>query len=310
MANWQEVKILINRTALEGAYAVLDKWGIANFAEEDSALINHAQEMGWGDYFPEVEHSEQVTITFYVPEPKFSVEKLEELKGDLLELHRYGFVPGPVVVSDGKISEADWAHAWKAYYRPLRVGRVWIQPSWECSQEEPKGVDLTVHLDPGMAFGSGTHPTTAMCIQFLQDLNIDKRLLWDVGTGSGILAIVAAKLGAHVQAVDIDPVAVKVARENRDRNNLTFSVEQGSLGDLEGTPHVVVANIVAHVIGPMLGDIQRVLAPGGFFIAAGVIEERDPEIRSLAQDAGLRLLRRRQEGEWVGYLFGRGDESG
>ncbi|HBN95709.1 MAG TPA: 50S ribosomal protein L11 methyltransferase [Firmicutes bacterium] len=307
MANWQEVKIVINRAAVEGAYAVLDNWGIANFAEEDSALINHAQEMGWGDYFPEIQHSEQVTITCYFSEPTFSSEKLQELKGDLVDLHRFGFDPGPVVVQLGEISEADWAHAWKAYYRPLRVGRVWIQPSWEPLEQETKGTDLIVYLDPGMAFGSGTHPTTAMCIQFLQDLNLDGKLLWDVGTGSGILAIVAAKLGAHVQAVDIDPVAVKVAKENMELNDLTFSVEQGSLGDLEGNPQVVVANIVAHVIGPMLKDVQRVLAPRGFFVAAGVIEERDPEILSLAQDAGLRLLRRTQVGEWVGYLFGRGD---
>lgn len=171
----------------------------------------------------------------------------------------------------------------------------------------PKGVDITIHLDPGMAFGSGTHPTTAMCIQFLQDLNLDGKVLWDVGTGSGILAIVAAKLGAQVQAVDIDPVAVRVARENMALNDVHFSVQQGSLEHLEGTPDVVVANIVAHVIGPMLKDVRSVLGPKGFFIAAGVIEERDPEILSLAQDAGLRLLRRTQVGEWVGYLFGRGD---
>jgi ribosomal protein L11 methyltransferase len=307
MAKWQTVRIMINRAALEGAYAVLDNWGIESFAEEDTDLVAHAQEMGWGDYFPEVTHSEQVAITCYFPDQKFGEAQLEELKGDLEGLRQFGFEPGLVVVQQGKISEADWANAWKAYYRPLRIGRVWVQPSWEPLEGAPSGVDLTIHLDPGMAFGSGTHPTTAMCIQFLQDLNLNGRMLWDVGTGSGILAIVAAKLGAQVRAVDVDPVAVKVARENRDLNKLAFSVEEGSLGGLEGTPEVVVANIVAHVIGPMLQDIQRVLAPGGFFIAGGVIQEKDSEILSLAREAGLRLLRRVSAGEWVGYLFQRGD---
>ena len=307
MADWQEVKIVINRTAVEGAYGILDNWGIESYAVDDSELMNHAQEMGWGDYFPELMHSEQVTITCYFPEQGFSQEKLQELQRDLLALREFGFDPGPVVVQSGEINEADWAHAWKAYYHPIRIGRILIQPSWEPLEQELDGVDLTIHLDPGMAFGSGTHPTTAMCIQFLQELNLEDRVVWDVGTGSGILAIVAARLGGKVRAVDIDPVAVKVARENRDLNKLGFSIEQGSLLDLPGSPQVVVANIVAHVIGPMLPDIQRVLAPGGFFIAAGVIEDRDVEILSLAERAGFRLLRRVQQGEWMGYLFQRGD---
>ncbi len=307
MSNWQEIRMKVNRTALEGAYAVLDKWGIDNFAEEDLTLIDHAKEMGWGDYFPEVTPDEQVTISCYFPGQQFSQEKLQQLKMDLEELSQFGFDPGPILVTQGEIKEEDWAHAWKAYYRPLQIGRVRIQPSWEPVE---RGLDdgvLTVYLDPGMAFGSGTHPTTAMCIQFIQNLNLTGKELWDVGTGSGILAIVAAKLGASVQAVDVDPVAVKVARENRDLNGLSFSIEEGSLSNLTGSPQVVVANIVAHVIGPMLGDVQQALAPGGFFIATGVIQEKDPEILSLAHEAGLRLLRRSQTGEWVGYLFQRGD---
>ncbi|NLL42854.1 MAG: 50S ribosomal protein L11 methyltransferase [Firmicutes bacterium] len=307
MAIWQEVRIMINRSAVEGAYAVLDKWGIDNFAEDDSGLINHAAEMGWGDYFPEKAPSEQVTITCYFPEAQLSLEQLEQLRQDLLNLEQFGFDPGQVAVLQGNVDEEDWAHAWKAYYRPLRVGRVWIQPSWETGDVDDGEVDIVVRLDPGMAFGSGTHPTTAMCIEFLQSLNLTGKMLWDVGTGSGILAIVAAKLGAQVQAVDIDPVAVKVARENRDINNVAFAVEQGSLNDLEGTPHVIVANIVAHVIGPMMEDVRRALGPGGFFIAAGVIQDKDAEILSLAKDADFRLLRRVARGEWVGYLFQRGE---
>lgn len=306
MANWQEVKIMINRTAVEGAYAVLDRWGIDNFAVEDSAFMDQAQELGWGDYFPEFTPSDQVTITCYFPEQRLLAAELEQIKGDLLKLVEFGFEPGPVVVSEGEVHEDDWAQAWKAYYHSLRIGCVRIQPSWESLDEAQEG-DVVVYLDPGMAFGSGTHPTTAMCIEFLQSLNLEERKLWDVGTGSGILAIVAAKLGAKVEAVDIDPVAVKVAMENRELNQVEFPIFQGSLENLSGTPQVIVANIVAHVIGPMLPDVNKTLAPGGFFIAAGVIQDRDPEILSLASEAGLHLLRRVQQGEWVGYLFQRGE---
>lgn len=306
MAKWQEVTIRINRDALEGASVVLEKWGIENFAVEDSALVQEAEERGWGDYFPPVEGGEQVTIACYFSEDFLTQEQLEELRQDLEQLSQFGFETGSVVVQTGEVEEEDWAHAWKEYYRPLRIGQVLIQPSWEPLGEEAQGA-LVVELDPGMAFGTGTHPSTAMCIEFLQDLNLENRLLWDVGTGSGILAIVAAKLGAKVEAVDVDPVAVRVTKENRDRNEVQFSVFRGSLEDLRGEPQVIVANIIADVIGPMLPQVQQVLAPRGFFIASGVIQNRDEEIRSLAKDAGLKLLRRKGRGEWVAYLFQRGD---
>lgn len=307
MTSWQEVQIVINRTALEGTYAVLDNWGIESFAVEDTALIDDAERMGWGDYFPEREHSEQVIITCYFAEEYFDLERVQQLKTELEGLRQFDFDPGSVAVKLGTIAESDWADLWKQYYRPLRIGRVLIQPSWEEAKPQAAGVDLVVHLDPGMAFGSGTHPTTAMCIEILQNLNLAERVLWDVGTGSGILAIVAAKLGAKVQAVDIDPVAVKVASENRDLNRVAFSIKQGSLGDLSGVPQVIVANIIADVIGPMMEDVYAFLAPEGLFVAAGVIQARDEEMLSLAKGAGFRLLRRLQSGEWVGYLFQRGD---
>lgn len=306
MAKWQEVKITLNRAAVEGAYALLEQRGIENYAVEDSALIDQAQELGWGDYFPLVTPSEQVTIICYFPE-EVPLRDLEELRAGLVALGDFGLDPGPVQVQSGFVQEEDWAHAWKAYYQPQRIGRVLIQPSWEKDQREARDWELIVHLDPGMAFGSGAHPTTAMCVEFLQELNLEDRILWDVGTGSGILAIVGAKLGAQVQAVDLDPVAVRVAKENRDLNDLDFPVSQGTLEDLEGRPQIIVANIVAHVIGPMLPRIHELLQPGGFFIAAGVIEDRDQEILTLASQAGLRLLRRVQRGEWVSYLFQRSE---
>lgn len=306
MGSWQELRIVINRTALEGAYAVLDRWGIGNIAEEDSALVQEAQRLGWGDYFPVVEPSQKATLICYLAEKMDKAAQLE-LRRDLEGLREYGFDPGQVVIFEGTVQEEDWAQAWKQYYHPVRIGQVLIQPAWEAGEEEGAPGQVVIYLDPGMAFGTGTHPSTAMCLEFLQQLNLEGRLVWDVGTGSGILALAAAKLGAQVEAVDIDPVAVQAAKENRDLNGLNFPVKQGTLDDLQGTPQVIVANIVAHVIKPLMPKVQEVLAPRGFFIASGVIKERDQEILAAAQEAGLRLLRRKEQGEWVAYLFQRGD---
>ena len=305
MGSWQEVKITLNRSAVEGAYAILDARGIENYAVEDTALIDQAQELGWGDYFPEVAPSKQVTISCYFSQ-EVAQEELQALHRELVALEEFGLDPGQVEVGSNFVEESDWAHAWKEYYEPQQIGRVLIQPSW-LEEDKETNWELVVHLDPGMAFGSGTHPSTAMCIEFLQELNLEDRELWDVGTGSGILAIIAAKFGAKVQAVDVDPVAVRVAKENCELNGLDFPIFQGTLDDLLGQPQIIVANIVAHVIGPMLPQVYEVLQPGGFFIASGVIQDRDQEILGLAQQAGLRLLRRVQRDEWVSYLFQRGE---
>lgn len=311
MAQWQEIRIALNRTAQEGANAVLERWGIDNYVLEDSALLDQAREQGWGDYFPKRTPSQKITFICYLFEPLGEAE-LKRLQGELSRLETFGFEPGQVEISTGSVQEQDWALAWQAHYCPIRIGRVLIVPSWLDQREKPPGgskesAEITVYLDPGMAFGSGTHPTTALCIEFLQGLNLEDRPVWDLGTGSGILAIVAAKLGGLVQAADTDAVAVQVAQENKVLNQVEFRLRRGSLEVLEGRPQIVVANITAQVIAALLPQISDLLEPGGFFIASGVIQARDGDILDLASQAGLRLLRRRQRGEWLGYLFQRGD---
>lgn len=185
MSRWQEVKIVLNRTALEGANAVLERWGVTNYAVEDSALYDRARDLGWGDYVPEAEVSDEVTISCYLAQ-ELSGKRLADLKQDLLNLVEYGFDPGSVSFSVAYVDEKDWSQAWKEHYKPLRIGRVLIQPSW-LEVERRAGDEAVVLLDPGMAFGAGTHPTTALCVEILQQLNLTDKLVWDVGTGSGIL---------------------------------------------------------------------------------------------------------------------------
>lgn len=304
MDTWQEVKISINREAAEAAYAVLDQLGISNVVVEDASLVDLAREQGWGDYFPETVSSEQVVIVCYFPEHRSS-DELEVIRKRLQDLEAFELNPGQVEVSVRYVHERDWANAWKAYYHTERNGRVVIQPSWEqdCSDVEIKPDDIVVRLDPGMAFGTGTHPSTGMCIAFLQELDLKDETVWDVGTGSGILSIIAAKLGAEVQAVDIDPVAVKTAQDNRDLNQVQFPVFQGSIEHLTGRPTVVMANIIADVIIQLLPEIYRLLEDGGKFIAAGVIQERAGDVEALASELGFNVAAREHQQEWVGYIF-------
>lgn len=206
------------------------------------------------------------------------------------------------------VKQQEWETAWKAHFSTLRIGkRIVLKPSWQGYQPRPK--DVVVELDPGMAFGTGHHPTTRMGLEELERrVQVGMRVL-DVGTGSGILAIAAAKLGAaEVIGVDIDEDAIRAAQENFQRNG----VAGRAMAFLGSLPHpmvkaggfdLAVVNITAQAIAMLAGPMAQALAPGGILIATGVIAEREAE----ARDALLRVLsleQRRQDGEWV-LLSGR-----
>lgn len=202
-----------------------------------------------------------------------------------------------------RVSEEDWANAWKAYFKPTRVGeRLVIIPSWE-SYELKEG-DLPLYLDPGMAFGTGTHPTTALCLQALEELVKPGCRVLDVGTGSGILAIAAKRLGAgEVVALDIDPVAVEVARENAARNGVPVDVRLATLDRIEQDPaDLIVANIIASVIIDILPDVAARLKPGGRFLASGIIGEKRQAVAHAMTDAWLLPTEVREENGWAAIL--------
>ncbi len=211
---------------------------------------------------------------------------------------------GPLTLSSGDVREEDWAECWKRFYKPLRLGqRLVIRPSWEAY--DPKPGDLVIHLDPGMAFGTGTHESTALCAGLLEKHVHSGDRVVDVGTGSGILAIAAARLGAgSVTATDIDAVAVRTANESIAKNDLADRVtaRQGDL--LEGTDgryDLAVANILADVIIGLSKPMLQALKPGGVFICSGIIRERADDVLEALAAVGYTPLDRTDKGEWTAF---------
>lgn len=201
------------------------------------------------------------------------------------------------------VQEEDWANNWKAYFKPFRVGeRLVVVPSWE--EYELREGELPLLLDPGMAFGTGTHATTALCLHWLERLIQPGARVLDVGTGSGILAIAAARLGAdQVLGIDLDPVAVEVARENVARNQVPVEVRLSTLTEVEPEEcELVVANIIASVIIDLLPEIARRMKSGGRFLASGIIAEKRQEVVQAMTGTWLLPTEVRTADGWVAIL--------
>lgn len=201
-----------------------------------------------------------------------------------------------------EVDEKDWAESWKQYYKPRRIGeKIVIKPTWE-SIDEKEG-DLVIELDPGMAFGTGTHETTIMCIEALEKFIHDGDKVYDIGCGSGILSIAAAKLGAsNVVAVDLDPTCIRVSNENILKNEVEDRVQaiQGNLLDVvEDKVDIIVSNIIAEIIAGMAVDLRDYLVDDGIFIASGIILEKIKLVEEALIENGFKLIKTHELGEWA-----------
>ena len=203
------------------------------------------------------------------------------------------------------VHEADWAEAWKAHFPVLRVGRrLVIRPTWR--EHEPLPGDVVVALDPGMAFGTGLHPTTRLCLAALERLadqgDVEGRSVLDVGCGSGILSLAAVLLGAErAVGVDTDPIAVGSTRANAARNEIGSRVtaREGSLPSGEPAFGVVLANLIAGLLVPLAPMLRTELADGGALLASGIFVDREAEVVAAFETAGLHVTARAAEGDWV-----------
>ncbi|MBQ2302717.1 MAG: 50S ribosomal protein L11 methyltransferase [Oscillospiraceae bacterium] len=235
-------------------------------------------------------------IHVYIKQEKDALECVEFIKA---RLDAEGIEYETSIVG---VNEEDWANNWKQYYHTQRIGkRIVVTPSWE--EYTPSGDDVQMRLDPGMAFGTGTHDTTRLCLELLEEVVTPETRILDVGTGSGILSVGGVLLGApSALGVDIDPVAVKVANENAEINEVNGKTEFvcGDLTDkVHGKFEIVTANIVADVIIRLLSTVKNYLLKGGVLIVSGIIDTRADEVENACHEAGFVTEKRLEHGGWV-----------
>jgi ribosomal protein L11 methyltransferase len=254
------------------------------------------------DWADEVRTSpEYFAVTGYFPEDSRLRARCRFLENTLARLQEENGIVSRISYS--KIDDEDWAESWKAHFAPQRISRkIVVKPSWRRYAPDPE--EIVVEIDPGMAFGTGTHPTTEMCIRMIEKYLKRGDTFLDVGTGSGILLIVAAKLGAgKLRGVDIDPHAVEIARTNLLRNRIDsvrFEVAPANFTDgATGSFDLVAANITADVIGGMLDRIPGLLSPGGTLIVSGIIDADEHAMAEKMRSCGLEVFERRGREEWV-----------
>lgn len=307
MVNWQEISVETTEEAAEAVANLFYEVGAQGVVVEDPRVIAGYLERGVWDAYElpsELLEAENIIIKGYLPIEESLEKQLNTFKKKLSGLEEY-FVSWLAKVSYAEIAEADWSTAWKSYYKPERIGKkIVVSPSWE--DYTPEEGDIVIWLDPGMAFGTGSHPTTAMMIKLIEKYLKAGQNMIDVGTGSGILAIAGAKLGAaSVLAVDIDTLAVGIAQQNVDLNGVSDSVTvryNDLLTGIDGDYQMITANLIADPIIAMAPKAYEKLGTGGLFLASGIINHRHQEVEEALRSLGFLILETLKEGEWVSLV--------
>ena len=305
MNTWQELTITVSREAEEAVSNILIDLGSQGVAIDDSAdYLGQVDQ--YGELFPEVEQSERVRITGYYPDSVDIEDIAAQANKRLAELDGFGLETGDIELTRQELAEEDWADNWKKYFEPARITHdLTIVPSW--TDYEVTTGEKIIKLDPGMAFGTGTHPTTKMSLFALEQVLQGGETVLDVGTGSGVLSIASSLLGAkEIFAYDLDDVAVRVAQENIALNAGTENIHVAAGDLLKGVDieaDVIVANILADILVNLTDDAYRLLKDEGYLIMSGIISEKWDLVRESAEAAGFFLETHMIQGEWNACVF-------
>jgi ribosomal protein L11 methyltransferase len=297
---WLELSVSADVEAVEAVAEILGRVAPGGVSVEPAfGLVDE----GLG---AEMDPSRPSIVRGYVPARDLAAAEQAAAEANEALGHLQAFGLRPIgALTTRIVHEADWVEAWKAHFPVLRVGRrLVIRPTWRRHESLPE--DVVLALDPGMAFGTGLHPTTSLCLAAVESLAdreaiADARVL-DVGCGSGILAIAAAKLGARsVLGVDTDPIAIEATTANSARNGLEHRIDArvGSLPTAEPAFDVVLANLIASILIGLASQLRDELRPGGSLLASGIFVDREDDVRDAFATVGLAVRGRTTEGEWV-----------
>jgi ribosomal protein L11 methyltransferase len=308
---WYEIRVNTTEEASDAVAEMLTTMGAGGVAIKDPFDIRKELEkpdtLDYADeeFFNSL--GDDVIIQAYFQDSNDINELLAKINKGLENISQYLNV-GKGLSGYGEVDDEDWSTAWKKYYKPFQLtDRIVIKPTWEEYTVKPG--DIVVQMDPGMAFGTGTHETTRMCSILLDKYITQDCKVLDVGCGTGILSIISAKLGAEkVQAADIDGVAVRVAKENVEINGETAKIEvfQGILSDINPDINkysIIVANIIANVIIDLSSLIPYYLDKNAFFITSGIIKERKQDVIDACNANGMSCIEAIEMGEWVAMVF-------
>ncbi|GAA0698467.1 50S ribosomal protein L11 methyltransferase [Paraclostridium ghonii] len=302
---WAEITIKTTTEAVEAITNILYEQNVGGVSIEDPKdfKFQKKHEYDWDFVEEEIFNSgyEGVIIKTYITEERDVSDDIKTIKEKIDGLKEFGIDVGEAVVELSQVDEEDWANEWKNYYKPTKIGeKIVVKPTWE--EYEVTDSDLIIELDPGMAFGTGTHETTSMCIRELEKYVREDSKVFDIGCGSGILAIAAAKLGSkNVLAVDLDEVAVKVSKENIELNKVEGSVNalHGNLMEVvTDKADIVVANIIADIIKILAKDIKQFMKDDAVFISSGIIHAKVDEVKEALTQNGLEIVHVESLGEW------------
>lgn len=307
---WHEIKVETASEAVEAVANILMETGASGVVIEDSLDIQQFQTDGLGEVIDK-EHitslKEGAYVTAYFPETIFVPELLPAITEQVNKLPDFGLAIGKNQITVSEVAEENWATAWKKYYHPVRITRfLTIKPSWEDYQERDESEKI-IQLDPGMAFGTGTHPTTRLSLTALETVLRGGETVLDVGTGSGVLSIAASYLGAKkIYAYDLDQVAVKAAKENLALNPQAANIQVTAndlLKKVDQKADVIVANILADIIVKLIPDAWRLLKDDGSLIVSGIIAAKKDLVISKMTEQGFVLDQLFQQKDWYAMTF-------
>ena len=303
--NWIELSVEVDHEAVEPVVELFSRYGY-----NEGVVIEEPFTQDRDGDNVRVDVSQPFLIRTFIPQETFDAASLDAIRIGIWHLGR---MRGTGELTVETRNEEDWANAWKAHYKPVRVGtRVVARPPWQAY--DPEGDDVVVLLDPGMAFGTGTHPTTQIALRLLETLDVAGRTVFDVGTGSGIIAIAAAKLGAgKVDGVDIDAVSVRQAQTNIDLNasRPTVTIWQSAMEPTEEpllTYDIVVANIIARVLVEISDQIVASVGAAGTLVLSGIIDSKEESVIEHYRALGFEQIERQQIEDWIGHVWRRTHE--